>query len=83
VFGRIQSLTTKASQQASASLQFANAQVTTLAAQQPVQAPRPSLTGRHRKFRAAAAATPELVAERVIAGAAELAGSRGLCKLYA
>jgi hypothetical protein len=33
VFGRIQSLTTKASQQASASLQFANAQVTALAAQ--------------------------------------------------
>ena len=30
IFGRIQSLTTKASQQASASLQFANAQVTTL-----------------------------------------------------
>ncbi len=33
VFGRIQSLATKASQQASASLQFANAQVTALAAQ--------------------------------------------------
>jgi hypothetical protein len=33
VFGRIQSLITKASQQASASLQFANAQVTALAAQ--------------------------------------------------
>ena len=33
VFGRIQSLATKASQQASASLQFANAQVTALAAE--------------------------------------------------
>jgi hypothetical protein len=33
VFGRIQSLTTKASEQASASLRFANAQVTALAAQ--------------------------------------------------
>jgi hypothetical protein len=33
VYGRIQALTTKASQQASASLHFANAQVTTLAAQ--------------------------------------------------
>ena len=33
VFGRIQSLTTKASQQASASLHFANAQVTALDAQ--------------------------------------------------
>jgi hypothetical protein len=33
VFGRIQSLATEASQQASASLQFANAQVTALAAQ--------------------------------------------------
>ena len=33
VFGRIQSLATKTSQQASASLQFANAQVTALAAQ--------------------------------------------------
>jgi hypothetical protein len=33
VFGRIQSLATKASQQASASLRFANAQVTALAAQ--------------------------------------------------
>ena len=33
VFGRIQSLTTKASQQASASLQFANAQVTALTAE--------------------------------------------------
>jgi hypothetical protein len=33
VFGRIQSLTTKTSQQASASLQFANAQVTALTAQ--------------------------------------------------
>jgi hypothetical protein len=33
VFGRIQALTTKASQQASASLQFANAQVTALAAE--------------------------------------------------
>jgi len=33
VYGRIQSLTTKASQQASASLQFANAQVAALAAQ--------------------------------------------------
>ena len=33
VFGRIQSLTTKASEQAIASLQFANAQVTALAAQ--------------------------------------------------
>ena len=32
VFGRIQSLTTKASQQASASLHYANVQVTTLAA---------------------------------------------------
>jgi hypothetical protein len=33
VFGRIQALTTKASQQASASLRYANAQVTALAAQ--------------------------------------------------
>jgi hypothetical protein len=33
VFGRIQSLTTKASEQASASLHYANAQVTALAAQ--------------------------------------------------
>ena len=33
VFGRIQSLTTKTSQQASASLQFANTQVTALTAQ--------------------------------------------------
>jgi hypothetical protein len=33
VFGRIQSLTTKASQQASASLRFANGQVSALAAQ--------------------------------------------------
>jgi hypothetical protein len=33
VYGRIQSLTTKSSQQASASLHFANAQVTALAAQ--------------------------------------------------
>jgi hypothetical protein len=33
VFGRIQSLATKASQQASASLRFANAQVTALTAQ--------------------------------------------------
>ena len=33
VFGRIQSLTTRVSEQASASLQFANAQVTALAAQ--------------------------------------------------
>jgi hypothetical protein len=33
VFGRIQALTTKASEQASASLQFANAQITALAAQ--------------------------------------------------
>jgi hypothetical protein len=33
VFGRIQSLATKTSQQASASLQFANAQVAALAAQ--------------------------------------------------
>ncbi|HEX2687798.1 MAG TPA: hypothetical protein VHN14_14325 [Kofleriaceae bacterium] len=33
VFGRIQSLITKASQQASASLQFANAQVTALTVQ--------------------------------------------------
>jgi hypothetical protein len=33
VFGRIQSLATKTSQQASASLHFANAQVTALAAQ--------------------------------------------------
>jgi hypothetical protein len=33
VFVRIQSLTTKASQQASASLQFANAQVTALTAE--------------------------------------------------
>ena len=33
VFGRIQSLTTKTSQQASASLEFANAQVAALAAQ--------------------------------------------------
>ncbi|HEX2686277.1 MAG TPA: hypothetical protein VHN14_06645 [Kofleriaceae bacterium] len=33
VFGRIQALTTKASEQASASLQFANAQVIALAAQ--------------------------------------------------
>jgi broad-specificity NMP kinase len=33
VYGRIQALTTKASQQASASLHYANAQVTALAAQ--------------------------------------------------
>jgi len=33
VFGRIQSLTTNAAQQASASLQFANAQVTALTAE--------------------------------------------------
>jgi hypothetical protein len=33
VFGRIQSLATKTSEQASASLRFANAQVTALAAQ--------------------------------------------------
>jgi hypothetical protein len=33
VFGRIQALTTKASEQASASLHYANAQVTALAAQ--------------------------------------------------
>jgi broad-specificity NMP kinase len=33
VFGRIQALTTKASQQANASLHYANAQVTALAAQ--------------------------------------------------
>jgi hypothetical protein len=33
VFGRIQALTTKTSEQASASLRFANAQVTALAAQ--------------------------------------------------
>ena len=33
VFGRIQSLTTKISQQSSASLQFANAQITALVAQ--------------------------------------------------
>jgi hypothetical protein len=33
VFGRIQSLITKTSEQASASLRFANAQVTALAAQ--------------------------------------------------
>ena len=37
VFGRIQSLTTKASEQASASLQFANAQVTVIAAQMEVR----------------------------------------------
>jgi cystathionine beta-lyase/cystathionine gamma-synthase len=37
VFGRIQSLTTKASEQASASLRFANAQVFALAAQMEVR----------------------------------------------
>ena len=37
VFGRIQSLTTKASEQASASLQFANAQVMALAAEAEVR----------------------------------------------
>ena len=40
VFGRIQSLTTKASQQAGASLSFANAQVTAHTAQMAVENPR-------------------------------------------
>jgi len=38
VFGRIQILTTKVSEQASASLRYANAQVTALAAQMEVRA---------------------------------------------
>ena len=37
VYGRIQALTTKASEQASASLHFANAQVTALAAEMEVR----------------------------------------------
>ena len=43
VFGRIQALTTKASEQASASLHYANAQVTALAAQ--VEARRKAAAG--------------------------------------